>query len=63
MHSNEEKVSESIYFLPEIFIEGHDVLSPLLFESFNFMNDNIVYPECWAKSMLVPIPKGTTREM
>ena len=35
--------------LPEIFIEGRDILSPLLC--------NFLYLECWAKSMLLPIPK------
>ena len=50
--------------LPEIFIEGRDILSPLLCKIFNFMYDNSVYPECWAKSMLVPIPKkGDKRDV
>ncbi|MCG8046600.1 MAG: reverse transcriptase family protein, partial [Candidatus Thiodiazotropha endolucinida] len=43
--------------LPEIFLEGRELLAPVLCKIFNFLFDNSIYPECWAKSMLVPIPK------
>lgn len=43
--------------LPEIFIEGNDTLSPYLCKLFNYMYDNSVYPDCWVKGILVPVPK------
>ena len=34
---------------PEIFIEGSDILAPILCRLFNYMFDNSVYPESWTK--------------
>ena len=42
---------------PEIFIEGSDILAPILCRLFNYMFENSVYPESWTKGIIVPVPK------
>ena len=42
---------------PEVFIEGCEILSPVLCRLFNYIFDHGIYPESWAKGILVPIPK------
>lgn len=41
----------------EIFMEGREILAPILCRLFNFMFDNSIYPESWTKGLIVPVPK------
>ena len=43
--------------IAEIFIEAHAILSPILCKLFNFIYENSLYPDSWAKGIVVPIPK------
>ena len=42
---------------PEIFIEGAEILSPILCKLFNFMYDKALYPDAWTRGTIVPVPK------
>ena len=43
--------------LAEMFIDGVDILTPILCKLFNHIFDNGLYPESWTKGLIVPIPK------
>ena len=43
--------------IAEVFIEARAILSPILCKLFNFMYVNSLYPDSWAKGIIVPIPK------
>ena len=42
---------------PEIFIDGGDILAPILCKLFNHMYDNGIYPDSWSRGIIVPVPK------
>lgn len=42
---------------PEIFIEGCDILAPILCRLFNYMFDNSTYPTSWTEGIIIPVPK------
>jgi hypothetical protein len=43
--------------IPELFIHASDVLAPILCRLFNYLCDNAIYPESWAKGIIVPVNK------
>ena len=43
--------------IPEIFLESKTILSPIVRRLFNYMFDNSIYPECWTRGIIVPVPK------
>ena len=43
--------------IPELFISSSNILSPLMCRLFNYMYENAVYPDCWTKGVIVPVPK------
>ena len=43
--------------LPEVFIEGAEILAPLLCKLFNYMYDKSLYPDSWTRGIIVPVPK------
>ena len=43
--------------IPEIFLESKTILSPIVCRLFNYMFDNSIYPECWTRGIIVPVPK------
>ena len=42
---------------PEIFIETKTIMSPILCRLFNHMFENSIYPDCWTRGIIVPVPK------
>ena len=49
--------------IAEIFIEARAILLPILCKLFNFMYVNSLYPDSWAKGIVVPIPKRGNKMM
>lgn len=43
--------------IPEIFIDGKEILAPILLKYFNFIYDKGLYPSSWSKGCIVPVPK------
>ena len=43
--------------IPEIFIETKSIFSPILCRLFNYIFNNSIYPECWTRGIIVPVPK------
>ena len=41
----------------EMFIDGKDIVSPMLCKLFNHLYTNCIYPDSWTKGVIVPIPK------
>ena len=52
-----QKSAGADLLLPEMFIEGVDILSPVLCKLFNHMFENGIYPDSWTKGIIVPVPK------
>ena len=42
---------------PELFYDSIDLLGDILCKLFNVIFDNGIYPECWTKGIIVPVPK------
>ena len=43
--------------IPEIFLESKTILSPIVCRLFIYMFDKCIYPECWTRGIIVPVPK------
>ncbi|MCG8046841.1 MAG: hypothetical protein N0E48_14600 [Candidatus Thiodiazotropha endolucinida] len=43
--------------IPEIFIATSTILSPIICRLFNYMFENSIYPDCWTRGIIVPVPK------
>ena len=48
--------------VPEIFIDGKNILTPILCTIFNFIYNNGIYPKSWTKGVIVPVPKKGDKE-
>ena len=42
---------------PELFLDSIDLIGDVLCKLFNYIFDNAIYPECWTKGIIVPVPK------
>ena len=42
---------------PELYLDSIDLLGDTLCTMFNFIFSNGVYPDCWTKGIIVPVPK------
>ena len=56
-HLKRHKSPGDDLLVPEIFIEGSELLTPMLCKLFNFIFNQIIYPESWTKGILIPVPK------
>ena len=42
---------------PELFLDSFELIGDMLCKLFNFIFRNNLYPECWTKGLIVPVPK------
>jgi hypothetical protein len=63
-HLKKEKSAGVDRLISEIFIEGIDILAPILCTLFNYLFTYSIYPESWALGTIVPVPKkGDTNDI
>ena len=44
-------------FSPEYFLDSFELIGDMLCKLFNFIFHNNLYPECWTKGLIIPVPQ------